>query len=163
MDRRDEELYGLGRGLVEGMGYALVTVEDVVERGRRVFRFYIDHPRGMTLDDCGTVSRELEYLLDAELDFDGAYVLEVSSPGLDHALKSEREFAHFIGRRARLVLREALNGRNVIVGSLVGADSGEVRMESEDGAEFAIPIADISRARLVVSESPRHRGCDTAE
>ena len=152
MDKRDEELYGLGKGLVEGMGYELVTVEDVVERGRRVFRFYVDHPRRITLDDCGTVSRELEYLLDAELDFDGAYVLEVSSPGLDHALKSEREFAYFIGRRARLVLREALNGRNVIVGSLVGAGSGEVRIESEDGAECAIPIAEISRARLVVSE-----------
>lgn len=152
MAERDDELYGLGSKLVDGMGYTLVTVEDVVERGRRVFRFYIDHPRGITLDDCSTVSKELEYLLDAEFDFDGAYVLEVSSPGLDHALKSQRDFAHFAGRRARLVLREPMNGDNVVTGTLVGAGAEEIRLTSEDGGDLVIPLSNISRARLLVPE-----------
>lgn len=152
MERRDEELYGLASGLVEGMGYTLVTVDDIVDHGRRVFRFYIDHPRGISVEDCSSVSREIEYLLDAEFDFEGAYVLEVSSPGLDHALKSEREFAYFVGRPARLVLREAIEETNVVVGVLAPAGPGEVRIRMDGDRELSVAVTDIARARLIVPE-----------
>lgn len=159
MGQKGDELYELARGLVEQMGYALVTVDDVVERGRRIFRFYIDHARGVGLSDCETVSREIEDLLDADLDFDGSYVLEVSSPGLDHELRSEREFAHFAGRPVRLVLRESVNGKNVIEGVIAGADDGRVRVGLDDGAERSFPLASIARARLTVeARRPRRPG-----
>lgn len=150
MQKRDEELYELCRRLVEGMGYQLVGVDDTVEHGRRVFRFYIDQPGAVHLDDCGSVSREIAYLLDAEFDFDGAFVLEVSSPGLDHRLRHEREYAHFTGRRTRIVLHEPVDGRNVLVGVLAGADSGEVRLITDDGPEVTVAISDVARARLLL-------------
>jgi ribosome maturation factor RimP len=150
LSRRADELYDLAEDLVAQMGYALVTVDDVVERGRRIFRFTIDHPRGATLGDCESVSREIEYLLDAEFDFEGSYTLEVSSPGLDHELKREREYAHFVGRPARLVLREPVGGRNVIEGVIAGSDGERVRIGLSDGSEVSVPLADIARARLAV-------------
>lgn len=159
MGQKGDELYDLARDLVEQMGYVLVTVDDVVQRGRRVFRFYIDHPRGVALSDCESVSREIEYLLDAELGFEGSYVLEVSSPGLDHELRREREYAHFAGRPARLVLRESVEGRNVIEGVIAGARDGCVRIKSNDGAEVSVPLASIARARLAIeARRPRRPG-----
>jgi len=155
MERTDEKLYGLSRGLVEGRGFVLVDVDEVTEHGRRVFRFYIDGEDGVSLGDCAGVSRELAYLLDAEPGFDGGYVLEVSSPGLDHRLKKEREYVHFAGRQARLVLRSPVEGRNVegrnvVEGVIVGADEGVIRMAPADGKELSIPLTDIARARLSI-------------
>jgi len=150
MERTDQKLYGLSRGLVEDRGFVLVDVDEVTEHGRRVFRFYIDGEGGVSLGDCASVSRELAYLLDAEPEFDGGYVLEVSSPGLDHRLKKEREYVHFAGREARLVLRGAAEGRSVVEGVIVGADAGVVRMAPADGEELSIPLTDIARARLSI-------------
>ncbi len=150
MERTDEKLYGLSRGLVEDRGFVLVDVDEVTEHGRRVFRFYIDGEGGVSLGDCAGVSRELAYLLDAEPGFDGGYVLEVSSPGLDHRLKKEREYVHFAGREARLVLRSPVEGRNVVEGVIVGADEGVIRMAPADGEELSIPLTDIARARLSI-------------
>ena len=149
MERIDERLYDLTVELVAGMGFTLVTVDDAVEHGRRTFRFFIDQGRGITVEDCASVSREIAYLLDDELAFEARYVLEVSSPGLDHALRKEREFAHFTGREARLVLREPLGGENVLTGTILGADAGLVRLDV-DGAEIPVPLANVSRARLVL-------------
>jgi ribosome maturation factor RimP len=150
MERMDEKLYGTTRGLVEGMGFVLVDVDEVVERGRRTLRFYIDAHGGVGLDDCASVSRELAYLLDAEPELSSGYVLEVSSPGLDHRLKKEREYVYFAGREARLVLRNAIDGRNVIEGVIGGADGGKVRIALEDGGELSVPLAEIARARLTI-------------
>jgi ribosome maturation factor RimP len=150
MERMDEKLYGLSRGLIEGMGFVLVDVDEVVERGRRTLRFYIDAHGGVSLEDCATVSRELAYLLDAEPELASGYVLEVSSPGLDHRLKKEREYVYFAGREARLVLRNPVDGRSVIEGVIGGADGGTVRIELEDGEQLSVPLAEIARARLAM-------------
>ena len=150
MGKRDEELYALAKGLVEEMGYALVDVEDVVERGRRIFRFYIDHPQGVMVGDCEAVSREVGYLLDAEFDFEAPYVLEVSSPGLEHEIRKEREYAHFVGRRVRLVLRQPGEGPSVIEGTLEGVRSGRVRVRLDHGGERDVPLEGIAGARLRV-------------
>jgi ribosome maturation factor RimP len=163
MDRRDAELFELARGVVEDAGYTLVRVDDVVDRGRRVFRFYIDHPRGVMLGDCEAVSRELGYLLDGSFDFEGAYVLEVSSPGLDHDLRLASEFEHFMGRAARLVLREPVGGRNVLAGVLAGGGPGAVSLRLGDGSEISVPLSNIARARLTDDSPGRGRSRDAQE
>ena len=150
MERMDEKLYELSRSLVEGMGFTLVDVDEAVQHGRRTFRFYIDAEGGVSLGDCQTVSRELAYLLDAEPELAGGYVLEVSSPGLDHRLKKEREYAHFAGREVRIVVRTPIEDRNVIEGVIGGAEGGIVRVSPADGTELSIPLSEISRARLVI-------------
>ncbi len=155
MEKRDDELYELASRLVEEMGYALVCVRDLVERGRRIFRFYIDHARGIAVGDCHTASKEIAYLLDASFDFEGPYVLEVSSPGLEHALRTEREYVYFVGRKARLVLRRPIEGRSVIEGTITAAGSGKVSMKPEDGPELTIPLTEVSRGRLTMPDPGR--------
>ncbi len=150
MQKRDEELFELCSDLVTGMGYELVAVDDTVEHGRRVFRFYVDRPKGLVVDDCASLSREIEYLLDAELDFDGPFVLEVSSPGLDHRLRHEREYLHFVGRRARLVLHEPVDGLSVVIGVLGSVEEGTVKISTDDGSEVLVPLSIVSRARLLL-------------
>jgi ribosome maturation factor RimP len=144
----NEQLYALTRSTVAGMGYCLLAVEDGVEGGRRIVRFVVDHPRGVTLGDCRVLSRELGYLLEGESGFEERYSLEVSSPGLDRELGAEREYAHFSGREARFVLREPVGGQSVLFAVIVGVESGGVRVRQREGDEFIVPFRAISRARL---------------
>jgi ribosome maturation factor RimP len=145
----DDRLFELASGTVEGMGYALVAVEDGSEHGRRVIRFIVDHPRGITLGDCEAVSRELGYVLEADPGLGERFVLEVSSPGLDRELRSAREYAHFAGREARFVLRSPVEGQSVLVGTIVGAGREGVRVRPRDAAgDVLLSYETISRARL---------------
>jgi ribosome maturation factor RimP len=147
--RPNDELYELCVGPVGEMGFELISVEEVRERGRRVLRFYIDHGAGISVEDCAAVSRELEYVLDEQPEPSGPYVVEVSSPGLDHELVSEREYEHFSGRKARLVLRQAIGERSVVAGVILGAHEGSATLKCDDGAELIVAISNIASARLV--------------
>lgn len=148
MARASEALYELCAGPVGEMGYDLIGVEEVTDRGRRTLRFYIDHADGVSVGDCEKVSRELEYVLEGETEPTGPYAIEVSSPGLDHELVSEREYRHFAGRRVRLVLKEAIGERNVLVGVIVGAHDGSATLRHDDGDEVSVPLTKIARAHL---------------
>jgi len=152
MEQSDDHLYDLARDLVESMGYALVDAEEVRRRSGRVLRFFIDHPKGIGIDDCERVSRELGYLLDEEAEFDDGYVLEVSSPGLDRELRRPREFEHFAGRAARFVLREPHEGRTVFEGRILEAGPGEFGLELHGGGRIIVPLRAIARARLLIED-----------
>ena len=149
MSSTDERLFELCAGLVQGLGFRLIDVRETSEYGRRVFRFFVDREQGVSVDECGTVSRELSYFLDAEDPVEGAYSLEVSSPGLDHDLVREREYTHFAGRQARLVLRTSIDGiGSVLLGELVGASGGTVTVRHDGRGEIQVAMRDIARARL---------------
>ncbi len=149
MGATDERLFELTHELVRGMGFALVDVRETAEYGRRIFRFFIDRDKGISVEDCGAVSRELAYFLDAEDLIEGAYSLEVSSPGLDHDLVREREYAHFKGRAARLVLRTSVDGvGSVLTGEIVDAADGRITVRHAERGEIRVALTDIARARL---------------
>ena len=101
------------------------------------------------MEDCGAVSRELAYLLDAEDPIEGAYSLEVSSPGLDHDLLREREYAHFTGRTARLVLRTPVDAvGTVLTGELTDASEGQITVRHAEHGKIRVALTDIAKARL---------------
>ena len=130
---------------MRGMGFELVDTQ-VSNRGRLV-RIFIDKPGGVTLDDCAEVSRHLTRVLAVEgIDYDR---LEVSSPGLDRALRRPDDFARFAGRivDVRMRLPDA-SGRRHFVGLLRGVQDGVATLEVE-GRKVALEIAGINRARLV--------------
>ncbi len=149
MGATDERLFELTYELVQGKGFALVDVRETAEYGRRIFRFFIDRDEGVSAADCSAVSRELSYFLDAEDPVEGAYSLEVSSPGLDHDLVREREYAHFGGRVVRLVLRKPIDGAgSVVIGELVCASGGQVTIRHAEHGEIRIALTDVAKARL---------------
>ncbi|MGB9428660.1 MAG: ribosome maturation factor RimP [Gammaproteobacteria bacterium] len=129
---------------IEGLGYELVELE--FQGG--VLRVYIDQPAGVTLEDCEKVSRQMGAVLDVEDPIQGAYTLEVSSPGLDRPLRKPVDFGRRAGQRARIEMVLPLNGRRRFSGTLRGLEQDEVLIEV-DGTLFRLPFAQIGKARLV--------------
>jgi ribosome maturation factor RimP len=104
-------------------------------------RVYIDHPDGVTLDLCERVTRHLS-------DYRERYSLEVSSPGVDRPLTKPQHFNRFLGRRARVRLRDSAEGHKQLTGELVGATDSEVTLAAGDGV-VTIPYDQIVRSNLV--------------
>ncbi|WP_295445904.1 ribosome maturation factor RimP [uncultured Thiodictyon sp.] len=150
----DSTLTQLARRVVEPMGYELVGVEHFQRGGgASTLRVYIDHARGINLDDCTAVSQQLSGVLDVEDPLPGHYDLEVSSPGLDRPLVFPEHFARFVGQRIKLRLAEKVEGRRNLEGVLLGLDSKGtgiemVRLEAE-GRTWDIAFAALESARLI--------------
>jgi ribosome maturation factor RimP len=116
-----------------------VLLAEVV--GGETLRLFIDHPDGVTLDLCERVTHLLPEVREH-------YALEVSSPGRTRPLTKPDHFRRFLGRRARVRLRDARDGHTSFTGELVGATDAEVTIAANDGV-IAIPYADIRRSNLV--------------
>jgi ribosome maturation factor RimP len=107
-------------------------------------RLFIDHPDGVTLALCERVSGHLN-------DYRDRYSLEVSSPGQDRPLTKPQHYRRFLGRRARMRLRDASEGHKSLTGELVGASDSDVTVAAGGGV-VTIPYAEIVRSNLVPGE-----------
>ena len=156
---------------LEAVGYELVDLDFSQSPHGWVLRIFIDHPqiqakgredndepaarRGtipactINHQDCEDASRHLGTVLDVEDPIEGAYRLEVSSPGVRRPLRKAKDFQRFVGHRARVVLCEQLNGRRKFLGELLEATEDVVVIEV-DGESFRLPLAEIKKARLEV-------------
>jgi len=104
-------------------------------------RLFIDHPDGVSLALCERVSGQLNYYRDR-------YSLEVSSPGRDRPLTKPQHYTRFLGRRARVRLRDASEGHKNVTGELVGASEQDVTIAAAAGV-VTIPYEQIARSNLV--------------
>jgi ribosome maturation factor RimP len=104
-------------------------------------RLFIDHPDGVTLALCERVSGHLN-------DYRERYALEVSSPGQDRPLTKPAHYTRFLGRHARVRLRDATEGHKSVTGELVGASDRDVTIAVSDGI-VTIPYEQIARSNLV--------------
>jgi ribosome maturation factor RimP len=104
--------------------------------------------------DCERVSQQLSVILDVEELIDGptGYILEVSSPGLDRALKKPGDFERFVGRLAKISTSEPIGDAKFFEGRLAGFAEGKVRMElkGREPRVVEIPLEGIRKANLVV-------------
>lgn len=131
--------------VVNGMGYELVGVE--FDGHQRVLRVYIDHPAGITIEDCSTVSYQIGGVLDVEDPIPGRYQLEVSSPGMDRPLFALEHFVRFKGEMIRLQLSRPLDGRRRYKARLEGVEGQDVLLLEEDRL-VRVPFDLIEKARL---------------
>ena len=107
-------------------------------------RLFIDHPDGVSLALCERVTHQLAGLRER-------YALEVSSPGIDRPLTKPAHYHRFLGRRARVRMRDAREGHKSFTGELVGATDEEVTIAVDNGV-VAIPYSAIARSNLVPGE-----------
>ena len=142
-----ERVWELAAPLAANEGMELVDIELRHEgsRGGRVLRLYLDKAGGPTVDDLSRVSRQLSDLLDANEAVDGAYTLEVSSPGINRPLKRPEHFARFIGKRVRIRTRDSIGGRRSFLGVLQ-AVAGESVTVAQGEARYDIPFAAIEKS-----------------
>lgn len=125
----------------------LVDVEYRKEQSGWVLRLFIDKKEGINLDFCASISRELSDLLDVNDPIHHAYNLEVSSPGLNRALKKEKDFERFKGRKIRIKARQPIGNRRNFVGILSDFKDGVIYMMDDDEM-FTFPLKDIQSANL---------------
>ena len=138
------DLYGLIEKTITQLGYELADLE-VSNRGK-LLRLFIDKPEGITIDDCVLVSNQLGNVLAVENDIDYDR-LEVSSPGLDRALKKESDFIRFLESKATVKVRMPIEGRKNFLGVLKSVEDGDLLIDVE-GVVFKIELNNIDKARL---------------
>jgi len=144
-----EELSALLAPVIADLALELVGIEFSPNQGGSVLRVYIDEPeRGVTIDDCERVSREISALLDVNDPVAGHYTLEVSSPGLERPLFTPEHFARFVGSEVKLTLNLPLAGRRRFQGLVRAVEGDRITLE-QDGAPVEIAHANVARANLV--------------
>lgn len=135
----------------EPVGWVLRVMIDrpaaVDDEGRTL----VDPPeRSIGVEDCQRVSHDLSAILDVDDPVDRAYTLEVSSPGLERALRHRQDYERFAGRLAKVVVREAVNGQMHFEGRLRGVEDDGVVLESGKTKVARLPLDNIVRGRLAV-------------
>lgn len=145
---RSVKLTNLMQPLVEDLGYEFVGLDFGSDPKNPVLVIYIDTEKGVAVEDCEKVSREVAALLDVEDPIPGRYNLEISSPGLDRPLFTPDQYQQFAGEEARFSLFAPQEGRRKFKGTILGVEDDRVRLLL-DGSEVALELSNIAKARLV--------------
>ena len=146
---------------IEELGFSLVRVlYSGGQAGRNQLQIMAE-PKGdwdMTVEDCQMISRHVSALLDVEDPISSAYVLEVSSPGIDRPLTRLTDYERFQGELAKITLRLMQDGRRRFNGRLGGtSDTGLVILDTSFG-KFEFAFNDIEAARIDPSEILERHG-----
>ena len=139
--------------IVSGLGYEFVGAEMGQTENGQTLRIYIDKPEGIDVEDCANVSRQINAVIDVEETngsalISSAYLLEVSSPGIDRPLFSAAQFARHIKQTVKIKLLSGVEGRRNFKGKLVSVDDEQAVVEV-DGLDYEIPLSDIAEAYLL--------------
>jgi ribosome maturation factor RimP len=152
-----EQVRNVATRVAHTYGLDIFDVQFRREAAGMVLRVLVDRPgpaataeESVSVDDCAHVSRDLSAVLDVEDIVPTAYTLEVSSPGLDRPLRHADDYRRFAGRRAKIVMRESVDGQTFFKGRLAGAEGQTVLIDGDDGRRHQVPVAIITRANLEV-------------
>jgi len=154
-----DALHGVVDPVAHAHGAEVAGMELKPDRGRWILRVFVEkagasasrlstRDAAVDLELCANVSRDLSPALDVADLIPHAYDLEVSSPGIERPLQTERDFVRFTGEKAKLRLRDPVDGQRVVVGILDGVRSGQVRVK-EGSRVHEVPVSSIDTARLV--------------
>jgi ribosome maturation factor RimP len=152
-----ERLATLIQTTVTGLGYELWGYEYRPQTESALLRIFIDSEAGITVDDCGIVSHQIGAALDVDDLIPVAYILEISSPGLDRVLFIPEHYARYLNQQIKVRTRLPVQKRRNFVGKLLSAGDTTISMEVE-GTTVEIPYDLVDRARLVLDLRPQRKG-----
>ncbi len=139
----------LGEQAASGTGIDIAEIELRGGGKARLLRVYIDKPGGVTHQDCQLISTRLGALLDEEDTIPGeGYTLEVSSPGVDRALKKPRDFERVVGKKVKVALREPIAGQRWLEGMLAAFADDTLEIETAPSERLRIPLDQVQKANL---------------
>ena len=147
MSKITDRIWELAEPVVRGSGCELWDVEYVKEAGGWYLRLYIDKDGGVGIDDCETVSRAFDPILDEEDPIPTSYTFEVSSAGAERQLKRPSDFERFMGSPVEVKLYKPVNGAKVWNGRLARYDGGAVELDIH-GNTVRFEKTDIAGVRL---------------
>ena len=128
-------------------GVEIVTVEVVGSKKSPTIRVYIDTDAGVGFDELSSAQVWINEIMDRIDPFPGAYMLEVSSPGIDRPLRTSEHFARFVGERCVVKTSSPVDGRSTFSGTIAGVRDEEVTIDC-DGERFDIAVSDMKKANL---------------
>jgi ribosome maturation factor RimP len=134
----------------EAEGVEFVHCEIVGPKRNMTVRVYIDKPGGVSIEDCASVSRRMEETLDADDLIPTAYLLEVSSPGLERELYSLDDFKRFTGQKVKVKLASSVNGQKVFVARIAGVEGKDILLTDKGQDEVRFPYSEVVKANLRV-------------
>ena len=146
-----EKIEVLAREVARDLSLSLFDLTVAREGPRTILRVFVDREGGVALSDIETYSRRLGALLDVEDPVAGAYVLEVSSPGVNRRLRRPEHFEAVVGRRVKVTLAEPREGRRHIGGVLSGSDGEGITVTAGEDV-FRVPYGGIRKASLEVTQ-----------
>ncbi len=132
---------------LEASGVELVDLVIQNQGKKKLLQFFVDKVGGVTLDDCGELTDKIDSVLEMENLIDGAYILEVSSPGVQRVLKKPAHFKQFLTQRVKIVLKVPLEGRGFFTGVIASADDEGFTLD--DGTnQYRFAYDNIKKANL---------------
>lgn len=145
------KIEALAGEVARDLSLSLFDVEIVREGPRTFLRVFVEREGGAPLSDIATFSRRFGAILEVDDPMDGAYVLEVSSPGVTRRLRRPEHFERSLGKRVRVNLSEPREGRRHLVGELSGCDGEGIEVVA-DGTTYRVPYGEIRKANLDVTQ-----------
>jgi len=130
--------------------YELCDVQFVKEGSNWYLRVFADKEGGIFIDDLEKISRTLEAEIDKDDRIEQAYILEVSSPGIDRPLKNEADYVKFAGRIVDVKLYKAVDGTKEFQGKLLGLLDDKISIETEEKQTLEFALSDVAICRLAV-------------
>ena len=131
-------------------GIELVHVEIAGTKRDAVLRIYIDKEGGVTLDDCGNISRKIEDVLDAEDFIPSRYVLEVSSPGIERQLYSLADFVKFTGHLVKVKTKDEIDGQKTFVGPITSVEGETITVDDRTKGIVSFEYSGVDKANLKI-------------
>lgn len=148
----------ISTAVAEESGIELVHVEIAGTKRDAVLRIYIDKEGGVTLDDCGSVSRKIEEVLDAEDFIPSRYVLEVSSPGIERQLYSLADFVKFSGHLVKVKTKDEIEGQRTFVGPITEIDGETITIEDRTKGTVSFEYSEVEKANLKIDLAKEFSG-----
>lgn len=141
-----ERVTPLCQRVADELGYFIWDVDYVKEGTEWFLRIEIDKDEGIDIEDCERYSRAIDPLLDEESYIEGAYRLEVSSPGIERVIKNDFHLSKCIGEVVEIKLFAAIEGCKVARGTLFSFDNESVVLKDE--SEIIIPRKNIAKMHI---------------
>ena len=150
LDAIIEEVRKVAGSVAAELEFEFVHAEVVGSKRDSVVRVYIDKPGGVNLDDCSRFSHAVEAVFDERDLMPGAYVLEISSPGIERELYSLADFVKFKGELARVKLKTELDGQKNFVGRIAAVEGDEIEIEDRTRGSVTFPYSTVAKANLKI-------------
>ena len=140
-----QEAFELAEPVVAGLGFDLVDCSFVKESRGMVLTLYIDKRGGIGIDDCETVSRAVDPIIDESSSIDPDF-FEVSSPGLTRPLETDKDYNRYAGEKVDVSLYKPMEGKKSFTAVIKGAEEDKATFVFDNGEEITLGFEDIAKA-----------------
>ncbi len=150
----EERIIDIVKPVIEDLGFALHHVKITGEAGASIVQIMAEDPatRNLMVDDAAKISRAISAIMDVEDPINGKYRLEVSSPGIDRMLITQKDFENYKGHEAKLeLLTPDENGQKRFRGVINGIKDNNVLVTTDRG-DVKLPYTSLSQAKLVLTD-----------